>query len=141
MDEAATVYVGKGWNFPPRFGKHGSSVRMVEGREEVEQGIEILLRTQLGERFMHQDFGCSLDSYAFASIIATLLNEIRGNINNTMVLFERRITVNDVQVTQDPNKPELLHIAVDYVVPDSNSRYNRVFPYYLAEAANTEVYA
>lgn len=131
-------FIGRGWQFPPAFGKRGHVVRMVTGPEEVDQGIEILLRTQMGERMMHQEFGGNLDSYAFADISATLLNEIKGNIEQAMVLHERRIEVSNVVVSADEANRGKLNIEVEYIIPETNSRYNRVFPYYLEESAQIE---
>ena len=131
-------FIGRGWNFPPAFGKQGHVVRMVHGPAEVEQGIEILLRTQLGERQMHQEFGGSLEAYAFEEISATLLNEIKGNIEMALVNYERRIEVLKVNVSAPEPEKGMLLIEVDYLIPETNSRYNRVFPYYLEEAAETD---
>lgn len=132
-------FIGRGWQFPPAFGKKGHVVRMVTGPEEVDQGIEILLRTQIGERTMHQEFGGSLDTYAFAEISATLLNEIKGNIEQFMILHERRIEVSNVTVTADETVQGKLEIALEYIIPETNSRYNRVFPYYLEESAKIDL--
>ena len=135
--EESPAFIGKGWQFPPRFGKAGQVVYTVTGVEEVNQGIEILLRTQLGERLLDQNFGCNLESYAFADLNATLLSEIRGNIEMAMVNYERRIDVLNVEVSADDLKPGLIYIEVDYLIPETNSRYNKVFPYYLEEAAES----
>lgn len=133
MDENA-AFIGKGWGFPPRFGKQGHTNQMVSGAQEVDQGIEILLRTQIGERMMQQEFGCSLEAYAFEEMNATLLNEIKGNIELAMIKYERRIEVLKVAVTADKAVQGILHIAIDYSIPETNSRYNLVFPYYLEES-------
>ena len=127
-------FIGNGWCFPPAFGKNGHTTRMVSGAIEVDQGIEILLRTEIGERLMHQEFGCSLQAYAFESITSTLLNEIKGNIQQAMIKYENRIKVLNIEVTADKSAVGKLMIAIDYLIPETNSRYNHVFPYYLKES-------
>ncbi|MEL7145253.1 MAG: GPW/gp25 family protein [Bacteroidota bacterium] len=129
-------FIGKGWQFPPAFGKAGHTVRMVSGSAEVEQAIEILLKTAIGERLMHQEFGCSLQAYAFESFDATLLNEIKGNIQQAMINHERRINVLNVELGTDKATEGVLEIFIDYLIPETNSRYNQVFPFYLQEANN-----
>ncbi len=132
--DVSVGFIGKGWCFPPAFGKNGHTTRMVSGATEVDQGIEILLRTEIGERLMHQEFGCSLQSYAFEGITPTLLNEIKGNIQQAMIKYERRIQVLNIAVTAEGATEGKLMIAIDYLIPETNSRFNYVFPYYLEES-------
>ena len=110
---------------------------MVNGEEEIRQSLQILINTLQGERVLDQEFGCSLRSYAFESISETLLNEIRGNIQHALVMHERRIELENIEIKADEAEQGLLQILVEYSIPNSNSRYNMVFPYYLAEADNS----
>lgn len=135
-EEDIGPFIGKGWQFPPVFGRAGHTVKMVSGSEEVDQAIEILLKTAIGERLMHQEFGCSLSAYAFESFDATLLNEIKGNIQQAMIRYERRIDVQNIEVKADRAPEGILEIGIEYLIPETNSRYNHVFPYYLQESNN-----
>ena len=126
--------IGKGWKFPPVFGRAGHTINMVSGAAEVDQAIEILLKTAIGERLMRQEFGCSLQAYAFESFDATLLNEIKGNIQQAMIKYERRINVLNIEVKADKASAGVLEIDIEYLIPETNSRYNYVFPFYLQES-------
>ena len=83
---------------------------------------------------MQPDFGCALSGFAFTGITEALLSKIEGIIQNALIMHERRINLESVNVAQDENDMGILKISVDYVVPESNSRFNMVFPYYLNEA-------
>jgi phage baseplate assembly protein W len=54
-------------------------------------------------------------------------------VRDALTDWEPRIDVGNVTVTPDANEPNLLLIAVDYVVRATNSFYNRVYPFYLLE--------
>ena len=107
---------------------------MVQGEEEIRQSLEILINTLPGEHVLFQDFGSDLRSYVFEAISTTMLNEIRGNLRHAITMNESRVTFTNIKVTQDPQELGKIVVDVAYEVPDSNSRYNLVFPYYLAEA-------
>ncbi|MCP4667823.1 MAG: hypothetical protein GY849_15840, partial [Deltaproteobacteria bacterium] len=47
---------------------------------------------------------------------------------------ERRVELAGVDIAPDDDDPAMLHVSVEYIVIESNSRYNMVFPYYLNEA-------
>src|SRR5436309_666940 len=49
-------FLGRGWRFPVLPGSAGG-LGYVEGDDNVEQSLHILLMTQLGERVMRSDFG------------------------------------------------------------------------------------
>ena len=55
-------HIGTGWSFPPRFVKNpdGSSVEMVSGEVDIEESMNIILSTNLEERFIHPDSGADL---------------------------------------------------------------------------------
>ena len=136
-EEEVGPFIGKGWQFPPVFGRAGHTVNMVSGSTEVDQAMEILLKTEIGERLMHQEFGCSLQAYAFESFDSTLLNEVKGNIEQAMIRYERRINVLNIEVNTDKVIQGVLEINIEYQIPETNSRYNHVFPYYLQESNET----
>ena len=51
-------YLGRGWSFPPTFTRSGTAeLEMVEAREDIEQSLEILLSTSLGERILQPKYG------------------------------------------------------------------------------------
>ncbi|HAA11563.1 MAG TPA: hypothetical protein DCE41_07630 [Cytophagales bacterium] len=130
-------FIGTGWSFPPAFGPQGAMVEMTSGEQEIYQSLEVLINTLLGERVLVQDFGCAVQNYVFEALTDTLLNEIRGNIKRALVLYESRVDFTQIQVTQDPDELGKVIISIEYTMPDSNSRYNLVYPYYLAEADNS----
>ena len=63
-----------------------------------------------------------------------MLNEIKGNIQQAMIKYERRINVLNIEVKADKASAGVLEIDIEYLIPETNSRYNYVFPFYLQES-------
>ena|SRR5689334_21971835 len=131
---ADSSFLGTGWSFPPTFGHAGAEVVMVSGVEDIHQSLQILISTRLGERVMHDDFGCALDSVVFEEIDQGLLNSLNSAISDAILYHEPRITLDKLDVSETAAQPELLLISLEYTVRSTNSRFNMVYPFYINEA-------
>ncbi|MGL4397981.1 MAG: GPW/gp25 family protein [Hyphomicrobium sp.] len=126
-------YLGSGWAFP---------VKPVNGKlvfaryeDDVEQAIEIILRTSPGERVMLPRYGAGLRDFLFAGNSPVTHRRVEEVVRRALTDLEPRITVERVVARAADDEPNLMEIEVDYVVRRSNAFYNRVFPFYLNEAA------
>ncbi|WP_387689185.1 GPW/gp25 family protein [Photorhabdus sp. RM71S] len=108
-----TRVYGRGWAFPPCF-TLCDGVQMTEGQEDVHQSLRILFSTQPGERIMRSDYGCDLQSYMFTNIREELLAQVKTTIHDAMLHYEPRAVVDNVQVVQPRENPNLLQIQVTY---------------------------
>ncbi len=140
---AQNDFLGKGWAFPPEFvkgkGYSNGEVLMVGGREDIDQSLGILLRTSLGERVMLPDFGCNLADYQFDPMNSALLGFVKDLIYNAILFYEPRIKVQQLEVSSPDSWDAIegrLLIKVDYIIIESNSRFNFVFDYYVNESAS-----
>ena len=131
-------FLGTGWSFPPTFDRESGQVEMVSELVDIEQSLDILLSTSLGERVMVPDYGCNLDDYMFESLNNSLIGLIKHHVENSILFYEPRIIAEKVDVTT-ADSHDLIEgrftISVEYRIPETNSRYNYVYDYYLNEAA------
>jgi phage baseplate assembly protein W len=102
--------------------------------EDVEEAIEIILRTSPGERVMKPAFGAGLDRFLFAGNSPVTHRRVEATVTRALTDQEPRITVERVTARAGTDEPNLMEIEIDYVVRRSNAFYNRVFPFYLNEA-------
>lgn len=113
---------------------------MVADIEDIRQSLQILLSTSLGERVMQPDYGCNLDDYMFESLSNNLIGIIKHHVENAILYYEPRIIAEKVEVTT-ADSLDLIEgkftITVEYVIPETNSRFNYVYDYYLQEATGT----
>jgi phage baseplate assembly protein W len=124
-------HLGVGWAFP---------VRPVQGRltyaryeDDIEQAIEIILRTDPYERVMKPAFGAGLRRFLFAANSPVTHRLVEEAVRRALIDQEPRITVERVAARAGDGEPTLMEIDIDYVVRRSNAFYNRVFPFYLNE--------
>ena len=127
-------FLGMGWHFPPAFTAGGGEVEMVAGFEDINQSLQILFATRLGERTMQENFGCDLDGLLFGEIDQGLINRVTSLISDAVLYHEPRITLDRLDISESEVEPGLLLIRLDYTVRRTHSRFNMVYPFYLTEA-------
>jgi len=129
----STSFLGTGWGFPPTFEIKRKSVVMVSDVEDICQSLKILLNTRLGERVMQPSYGASLKDQVFEPMNASIVTFIDDLVRTAIIYHEPRIEVNEVSVT--PEQIEgILRISIDFTVRTTNTRFNIVFPFFLAES-------
>ena len=138
MNTHYNSFLGTGWSFPPTFDFDSGQVELVSDLDDIRESLNILLSTSLGERVMQPDYGCNLDDYMFESLNNSLIGLIKHHVENAILFYEPRIIAENVDVTA-ADSTDLIEgkftITVEYTIPETNSRYNYVFDYYLNEAA------
>lgn len=128
------AFLGTGWSFPPTFTPGGADVALVSGAEDIQQSLQILLSTRLGERVMQDEFGCDLHGVLFEEVDQSLINTVNSMIADAILYHEPRITLDQLDVTESPDEQGLLLISLEYTVRSTNSRFNMVYPFYINEA-------
>lgn len=130
-------YLGTGWSFPPAFDKESQTVTMVSAEKDIEQSLEILLSTSLGERVMQADYGCNLKDYQFESMNSSLIGFLKDLVERAILYYEPRIKLEKVEITEAESFELIegvLKITVHYEIEGTNTRYNYVYDFYLREA-------
>lgn len=130
----AKAFLGVGWSFPPCLAKDGSTA-MAFYEADVKQAIWIILSTDWGERVMRPDFGAGLRSFVFGEVSATALQRIQSRVQESLVKWEPRITVESVEVKVDRANPGKLLISITYFIRVTNTVQNLVYPFFLEEGA------
>lgn len=125
-------HLGVGWAFPVR--PEGGRLGYARYEEDVEQAIEIILRTNPGERIMLPGFGAGLRRFLFAPNSAVTHGRVEEAVRRALIDQEPRITVERVTALAAEDEPNLMRIEIDYVVRRSNAFFNLVYPFYLTEA-------
>lgn len=128
------TFLGSGWSFPPAFDKKSKTVALVTEEDDINQSLEILLSTRLGERIMVPKYGCNLDDLVFETMDTTFETFITDLIRTAIIYHEPRIDLESVEFENSPNEGVLL-IIINYKIRITNSRTNFVFPFYKQEAS------
>jgi phage baseplate assembly protein W len=131
---SAKAFLGVGWAFPPCAASDGSTL-VAAYEKDVYEAIWIILSTNWGERVMRPTFGAGLKSFVFGPINQTTMQQIQTRVQQSLVMWEPRITVEQVNVTVDPDNLGTLLIAITYRVNVTNTLNNLVYPFFLEEGA------
>lgn len=126
-------FLGKGWSFPPEFRREPLPALMVEEEEDIGQSLRILLSTRPGERVHRFDFGCGIHRFVQEEMTVTNRTLLRELIFDAVLMYEPRVTLNEVTFDMERLYDGVLLIGLEYTVRRTNSRSNRVFPFYLRE--------
>ncbi len=127
-------FLGRGWGFPPSFSKGGKDVSLVSGQDDIQESLQILFSTQLGERLMQEDFGADLNQTLFEEVDQGLINSLTTMMTDAILYHEPRISLDRLDISESDLEQGLLLISLDYTIRSTNSRYNMVYPFYLNEA-------
>jgi len=130
--EIEKTFLGTGWSFPPSFDKEKKTVELVSDVEDINQSLEILLSTKLGERIMLPQYGCNLDELVFETMNRSFETYITDLVRTALIYHEPRIDLESVEYENNQNEGILL-IIINYKVRITNSRSNFVFPFYKKE--------
>ncbi len=137
MENSFKSFLGTGWSFPPEFNNISNNVEMVSGTEDIDQSLNILLSTALGERVMQPQYGCDLTDYVFETLNSSVIGYLKDRVKNAILFYEPRIRVEHIEISP-ADSMDLIEgrftISLEYSVPGTNSRFNYVYDYYLNEA-------
>jgi len=123
--------LGTGWQFPLREDGRGG-LAMSQHESDIEQSIEIILRTAKGERRMRPDFGCGIHDLIFAPNNATTSGLIAHAVEEALGWWEPRIEVTNVDVSPDPADTSIVLVNIAYQVKATNDERTLVYPFYLS---------
>lgn len=129
MQNPTKDFLGSGWKFPPRLDSRGR-VELIHQEQDVEEAIQIILKTNVGERPMRPEFGSELFRLVFAPNDAATAGVARRYVHEALNRWEPRIEVLKVMAAPDERYPSVLRISIDYRIRATNSERNLVFPFY-----------
>ncbi len=132
-------FLGRGWSFPPTFNKGISGVEMTEKNDDIQNSLQILLTTTVGERVMQPKYGCNMFELVFESLDTTTKTLIKDKIRTAILYFEPRIDVTSISMNNTNDLEGFVLIEIEYMVRATNSRFNFVFPYYIKEGTELNI--
>ncbi len=137
MDDKS--FLGTGMKFPPQIDAGTGRFVLSSAEQCVKESVYLILMTNRGERWMKPDFGGDLFSYTFMDTSVTMLSIMSGRIRSLLLSQEPRISDVNVEIEPD-DKSGCLIVNIEYMVTESNTRDNLVFPFYLTADREEEPY-
>jgi len=110
---------------------------MVSNEVDIEQSLNILLSTALGERVMQPQYGCDLQPYVFSPLNPHMVGYLKDRVRNAVLFYESRIKIEKLEVTAADSTDAIegrFRITLTYTVTQTNTRFNYVYDYFQNEA-------
>jgi uncharacterized protein len=130
-------FLGTGWAFPPAFDPSLTTCQMVSDDIDIEQSLNILLSTALGERVMQPQYGCDLQPYVFSPLNPHMIGYLKDRVRNAILFYETRIVIESLDVSAADSTDVIegrFRISMTYTVTQTNTRFNYVYNYFQNEA-------
>ncbi|GCE01789.1 GPW/gp25 family protein [Embleya hyalina] len=126
--------IGTGWAHPATITRDGR-IATADGITDIEQSITLILSTVPGERPMRPEFGCAIHGLVFDPHDAATAAQAETHVRTALERFEPRVDVDDVLVSVDPDRPDVLYLDIRYRPRATNQPRNLVYPFYTAPSA------
>jgi uncharacterized protein len=131
-----SLFLGRGWSFPPSFDTGNARVEMLTQEADIVSSLEILLSTRQGERVMLPQYGCNLDELLFENLDTRMKTLMADKIESAILYHEPRIHLEKVRLDDSRELEGVVQIEIIYRVKTTNSRFNFVYPYYKLEGTD-----
>lgn len=122
--------LGRGIGFPIAPDVTRGDLQYRSGAEKVRQAIELILRTEPGERLMRPTFGCPLRQFLMEPNTVATRARLERAVGRALETFEPRIALTEVIATTGDD-PALVHLAIRYRHRLDGSEGLLVYPFYL----------
>jgi len=123
-------FLGRGWSFPVQIGSSGGvATSSYEGN--IEQAIQLILGTAVGERVMDAGFGSYIHDYVFHPNNPSTSSTVSFYAQQALKKHEPRIQDVQVRAFSDPNNENVMMLDIKYQVIHDNAMRNLVYPFYL----------
>ncbi len=123
-------FLGRGWAFPIALSPVGG-VKWSAGEQKIRESIFVILSTAPGERVLMPTFGCRIGELAFAPNNGATRALAQTYVVEALKMWEPRIGLTSIAIDADPKAPNVLLVSIDYIVRETNSASNLVYPFYL----------
>ncbi len=105
--------LGQGISFPPRVGPDGR-IAWSAGEPNVRECIEVVLRTEPGERLRLPEFGGGLRRHLFEPNTTATRHDLAELVRGAVTDWEPRVSVLGVEVDPDPADPTAAVVTLTY---------------------------
>ena len=129
------TFLGRGVKFPLQVNPRSGKIAISEGEEDIREAIRIILHTIRGERVMRPEFGSNVMDYVFAPASSSMRENLAAHVRDILTQQEPRITDVKVDCKEIGGMSGGIAVEVQYLVRNTNNRYNHVYPFYFTEGS------
>ena len=124
-----------GWKFPLQCNARTGKIETTDPAEDIRQSIRILLSTLPGERLLRETYGCNLHRFIFEPLSYHLLQQIRTEVTQCLLRWEKRIENLSVEALPAPEASAALTVTVRYTIRETGAPDLYTYPLNLLESS------
>lgn len=130
-------FIGLGLRFPFEIASAqgglslSTSASISEGINRINQSLQQILGTAIGERYFNRDFGSRLFELVFEPNDLILIGMAQKYAREAILKWEHRIHLGPIRASTDNDK-SILYVNVQYRLRENNAEGNLVFPFFLS---------
>jgi phage baseplate assembly protein W len=112
----------KGMGFPFQIDEKTGGIAWAQGSDKIRQNVRAILGTRYGERPLLRDFGTKVYALVHDPNDAVLADLLKNQVQESLLRFEPRILITDVQIEQDTDGGQI-RLRLQYTLmtePGSN---------------------
>ncbi|MDQ7096754.1 GPW/gp25 family protein [Desulfosporosinus sp. PR] len=128
-------FLGQGFKFPFSINRQTGKIAMVEHEEDIQEAIEIILKTNVGERVMRPEFGSTVSNFVYSVNRLESVSAFETEIVKALEQFEPRIQDIKVGINNSDGDKSTVIVNIQYKVRTTNNQFNKVYPFYILEGA------
>lgn len=128
-------FLGRGWKFPVQIDPTTGRFAMSVAEQDIRESIYIILATAPGERVMRPEFGCGIHDLVFSPMNSVTLGLFESRVREAITRWEARVEISKLEISTKEASKGKLEIDLTFVMLETNSEFNLVFPFYLTEGA------
>jgi uncharacterized protein len=126
----AKSFLGKGLKFPFQVNSVGGMATSA-GPLNIEESIQCVIGTAVGERIMRPLFGCRIHEFVFHPNSASTAGMVEFYVREALHKWEPRIESIQVSAAADADRLSVMNVDIRYRVRSTNQDRNMVYPFYL----------
>lgn len=126
-------FMGRGFKFPFGVDPAAKRIAMISAEDDIKESIQIILRTNIGERVMLPEFGTSAGDFLFSDSSTERISALESNVREALERWEPRISDVEVNAVDNGGSRNMVELNITYAVRMTNNRFNMVYPFYMME--------
>jgi uncharacterized protein len=140
MNDFNDALIGRGAKYPLNTDFSGG-LEKSSSLERINQSINIILDTPVGQRLMLPDFGSRIQDLRFEPLDVVMIEQIDNYIREDLRKWEPRITILGIDFKDNPDLRDqsTLFVSIRYQVINTKVEGNYVYPFSYGPRPITEV--
>lgn len=115
---------------PPKINTNGKDFKALEDVDSINNGLHNIFLWSPGERVLLPEFGLNLKQYLYEPVNESTANSIREYLQNAIVQWEPRVSVDNIEVTPFPDE-NMYRVQLEWSVDSVPNSSTQTFEWQL----------